>query len=115
QLKIWSGGALVPCLEPFRNLVRERSYRNLAQSFQMWCKHFLLPSEIQIEREQQLVPKLITPTEFLIIRAQRCGRIQIRERLAFHKVKIARAVVIGGGALQSMANSGGHGQKANQR
>src|SRR5258708_28687138 len=62
----------IALFQPAGDLAVERCVCGLAQLFETGREHFLLQSEIQIEREKKLAPCSLSPAQLSIVRAQ-CG------------------------------------------
>src|SRR5206468_10402101 len=61
--------------QPVRNFAAELLAGYIAQLFQVRREHFLLASKVQIQCEEELVPRFGASTELLIIGSQGRGRI----------------------------------------
>src|SRR6184192_1858149 len=70
-----AGSASIALFQPAGDLAVEHCVCGLAQLFETEREHFLLQSEIQIEREKKLVPWSLSPTQLSIVRAQCRGGI----------------------------------------
>src|SRR6266576_2441163 len=62
-------------LKPTRDLASKQLAGYIAQLFQVRREHFLLTSKVQIQCEQDFIPRFETPTELLIIGLQGRGGI----------------------------------------
>src|SRR4029079_13909401 len=109
-----AGRVSIALFQPARDSALERRICRLALFSEMWREHFLLQSEIQIERHKNLVPCSLSPAQLSIVKAQRRGGICFGASSA-REIDKCSAVIISRRTLQRMADSGTQCQKPDRR
>src|SRR5438045_2076198 len=74
-------------------------------------EHFLLASEIQIQREEKFVPRSLMPAPLLILGSDSRGGVQSGACSNCGKVKVGAAVIISRCSLQCVTDSSGKSKK----
>src|SRR6266480_747651 len=69
----WPGKLAISIPQPKRNFLRKRALGHLMQTLQAGREKLLLRCKIQIEREQNFLPRLIGPTQTLEFASQLSG------------------------------------------
>src|SRR5947207_15480223 len=77
----------------------------------MGGEHFLLASEIQIEREQKFVPSSLVPVAFAVVQTHFGGGIYPDSSSICDKIQIGAAVIIRRRSLQGVTDSSGKSKK----
>src|SRR4249920_3596960 len=98
-----TGSVSIALLQPAGDLAVERCVCGLAQLFETGREHFLLQSEIQVEREEKFVPCSLSPAQLSIVRAQYRGGIYFGAS-SVRKVEECGTVIISRCPLQGVTD-----------
>src|SRR5215510_14235585 len=96
---------------PVWNFALKRFADEITQRFQAWCQHLLLAGKVQIQCEQQLLPRCVTPAQLREVRLQFRRGIYTSPRSRCYKVKIGAAIIISRCSLQCMTDPGSKREK----
>src|SRR5262245_55564687 len=92
----------------------KRCVYGLAQLFETGREHFLLQSEIQIERDKNLVARSLSPTQLSVVRAQCRGGIHFGA-CSTREVEKCGPVIISRCPLQCVTDRRTERQKPDRR
>src|SRR5262245_703443 len=89
---------------PVWNFALKRFADENTQRFQAWGQHFLLAGKVQIQCEQELLPRCVTPAQLREVRSQFRRGIYTSPSSRCYKVKIGAAIIISRCSLQCMTD-----------